>query len=144
MTSTLARKHWRAYIGFILGGALLACTTYVWAEQFVFGKVIFVPEWAKPFPAAWRFPTYVAAVALLPAVVFPRDALGALVAVLAAIAFGSLGAIVGYWEQWEAGKYLFANALLTFAWVAMWHCLPAAIVLVVGRWSVDALMSKRG
>jgi len=136
--------HRRTYIGFALGGALLACATYVWADQFVFGKTIFVPEWAKPLPTAWRFPTYVAAAALLPAVGIPRDVLGALMAVLAAIAFGSLGAVVGYWEQWASGRYFFANAIFSFAWVALWHCLPAAVVLVAGRWGVDALRSKRG
>ena len=142
--ATLIRTPYKPRIAFIAAGVLLATTTYVWADHFVFSKVFFVPEWAKPLPAAHWFPSYMAGVALLPAVVLPRDVSGAVKAAAGSLVLAPVGALAAHWEKWESGNHLVANAAFNFAWIALWYCLPAATVLLATRAIVDALRSKRG
>jgi hypothetical protein len=124
----------RNRIAFIASTFLLSAAILIWVELFTFSKVANLPEWAKVLPTPIMAPAYLAFVCLIPAAVVADSLKSACLAVTKSVQLSPLAAIAAYaLNPAYHDRFLLANVLFNYVWIALFHCFLPALLLVCVR-----------
>ena len=123
--------------------ALLSATMVIWADIFNFSKIVHPPEWAQYLHNPINAPTYLTLLCLVPVALVSTSVQRAALSVAASIFIAPLFAVAAYGlNPIHQNAYLFANALFSYAWIVLFHCVVPALFLLGIRASAHFVRAK--
>ncbi len=116
----------------------------IWADIFNFSKTVYLPEWTKLLPSPINAPAYLTLLCLIPAALASTSVQRAAQGVAASVFVAPLFAVAAYaLNPIHQNAYLFANALFSYGWIVLFHCVAPAFFLLAIRASTHYIRGRK-